>query len=172
MTITSESKPRLELIAAIAANGVIGRDGQLAWHLPDDLKHFKQLTLGHPILMGRRTYESIGRPLPARRSVVISTTLDQPPHPEVTLARSLDDALTTVGTTAALAFVIGGAVLYAAALPRVQVLHLTELDEAVEGDVRFPPFDRSAWVRTAAMRHERDPRHAVGFTVARYERAK
>ena len=162
--------PSLELIAAVAANGVIGKGGQLAWHLPDDLRHFKQLTMGHPILMGRRTYESIGRPLPGRRSIVISTTLKEPPHPEVWIAPSLDDALKLIETDPCPAFVIGGAVLYAVALPRADVLHLTELDDAVEGDVLFPPFDRSRWRLTSAVRHDRDDRHAMPFIFARYER--
>jgi dihydrofolate reductase len=162
--------PSLELIAAVAANGVIGKGGQLAWHLPDDLRHFKQLTMGHPILMGRRTYESIGRPLPGRRSIVISTTLKERPHPEVWIAASLDDALKLIETDPGPAFIIGGAVLYAAALPRADVLHLTELDDAVEGDVLFPPFDRTQWRLTGAVRHDRDDRHALPFTFARYER--
>ena len=163
--------PSLELIAAVAANGVIGKDGKLAWHLPDDLRHFKQLTMGHPILMGRRTYESIGRPLPGRRSIVISTTLAEPPHPEVGLARSLDEALALAADTPGPAFVIGGAVLYAAALPRADVLHLTELDDPAEGDVLFPAFDGAKWRLTSAVRHPRDERHASAFTFARYERA-
>jgi dihydrofolate reductase len=164
--------PSLELIAAVAANGVIGKGGQLAWHLPDDLRHFKQLTMGHPILMGRRTYESIGRPLPGRRSIVISTTLAEPPHPEVALARSLDEAIRLAADTPGPAFVIGGAVLYATALPHASVLHLTELDEPVEGDVLFPPFERAQWRLTGAIRHKPDDRHAMGFTFARYERYK
>lgn len=163
------SGPSLELVAAVAANGVIGRNGQLAWHLPDDLRHFKQLTLGHPILMGRRTYESIGRPLPGRRSIVISTTLVEPPHPDVTLARSLEDALALTADTTV--FVVGGAVLYAAAMPHVRVMHLTELDAPVEGDVLFPPFNRTQWQRVSAISHGPDDRHAVGFTFSRYERA-
>ena len=162
--------PRLELIAAVAANGVIGRDGQLAWHLPDDLRHFKQLTTGHPILMGRRTYESIGRPLPGRRSIVISTTLRERLHPDVEVAPSLDAALSLIADTPGPAFIIGGAVLYAAALPRVRVMHLTELDTSVEGDVMFPPFDRSQWRRASAIPHDRDDRHAIPFTFSRYER--
>jgi dihydrofolate reductase len=170
MTIAAKSKASLELIAAVAANGVIGKGGQLAWHLPDDLRHFKQLTMGHPILMGRRTYESIGRPLPGRRSIVISTTMNEPPHPEVWVAPSLDDALKLIASDPGPAFVIGGAVLYAAALPRADVLHLTELDDAVEGDVLFPPFDRTHWRLTSAARHDRDDRHAFPFTFARYER--
>src|SRR5215207_9385068 len=165
-----ESQSRLEIVAAVAANGVIGRNGQLAWHLPDDLRHFKQLTMGHPILMGRRTYESIGRPLPGRRTIVISTTLRERPHPEVELVPSLDEALSRIADATGPAFIIGGAVLYAAALPLVEAMHLTELDEPVEGDVFFPPFDRTQWRRTSAVHHPRDERHTVGFTFSRYER--
>jgi dihydrofolate reductase len=166
------ARPSLELIAAVAANGVIGKGGQLAWHLPDDLRHFKQLTMGHPILMGRRTYESIGRPLPGRRSIVISTTMKEPPHPEVGIAPSLDDALQLIETDPGPTFVIGGAVLYAAALPRADVLHLTELDDAVEGDVLFPPFDRDQWRLSSGVRHETDERHPLAFTFARYDRLR
>ncbi|MGB7157612.1 MAG: dihydrofolate reductase [Tepidisphaeraceae bacterium] len=168
--MTRAAQPGLELVAAVAANGVIGKGGQLAWHLPDDLRHFKRLTFGHAIIMGRRTYESIGRPLPGRRSIVISTTLEKPPHTDVFLARSLDDALGLVSGAPGPAFVIGGAVLYAAAMPRVRVMHLTELDEPVEGDVMFPPFDRTQWRRVSAVPHPRDDRHAIGFTFSRYER--
>src|SRR5688572_30376915 len=156
---TSHQARSLELIAAVAANGVIGRDGQLAWHLPDDLKHFKSLTMGRPILMGRRTYESIGRPLPGRRSIVISRTLKQPPHPDVELARSLDEAIDRTTSSDGPVFVIGGAVLYAAALPRVRVLHLTELESPVEGDACFPSFDKSEWRLVDDVPHARDERH-------------
>jgi dihydrofolate reductase len=160
----------LELIAAVAANGVIGRNGQLAWHLPDDLKHFKSLTMGRPILMGRRTYESIGKPLPGRRSIVVSETMKAPPHVGVELARSLDEGIALAASTPGPAFVIGGAVLYAAALPRADVLHLTELDWPVDGDVLFPPFDRSVWRVVEEMAHAADDRHAFAFRFRRYER--
>ena len=173
MTVATQSDTRrtisLEIVAAVAANGVIGRNGQLAWHLPDDLRHFKQLTMGHPILMGRHTYESIGRPLPGRRTIVISTTLDAPPHPDVALARSLDEALSLTADVDGAVFVIGGAVLYAATLPRANVLHLTELDAPVEGDVFFPSFDRTQWRITTAVHHPRDERNAYGFKINRYE---
>jgi dihydrofolate reductase len=90
-------RPSVEIVVAVAANGVIGRAGQLPWHLPDDLKHFKALTMGSPILMGRRTYESIGKPLPGRRSIVVSTTMASPPAPGVEIARTLDDAIRLAG---------------------------------------------------------------------------
>jgi dihydrofolate reductase len=161
---------RLELVVALAANGVIGRGGTLPWHLPDDLKHFKALTMGNAILMGRRTYESIGKPLPGRRSIVVSTTLATPPAPGVEIARSLDDAMRLAERTPGPAFVIGGAALYQAAFPRTNRLHLTELDAAVEGDTFFPPFERSQWRVLLQTRHDADERHATGFWFRTYER--
>ena len=161
---------RLELVAAVAANGVIGRGGQLPWHLPDDLRHFKALTMGRPVIMGRRTYESIGRPLPGRRSIVVSRSLAEPPAGGVELARSLDDAIRLVAASSNVAFVIGGTALYAAALPRVDVMHLTELDESVEGDAVFPSYDKAEWRPVDAVSHERDERHAFAFRFCTYER--
>ena|SRR5438552_8024471 len=158
----------VELIAAVARNGVIGRDGQLPWHLPDDLRHFKQLTMDHPILMGRRTFESIGRALPGRRNIVItSTSLNVDGVERVT---NLREALRLVLKEPRI-FIVGGAVLYAAILPVVSVMHLTELDEPVEGDAFFPPFDRSRWRLVSEVPHEKDERHAMSFRFCRYERA-
>lgn len=169
--MTAATAPAIEIVAAVARNGVIGRANALPWHLPDDLKHFKSLTTGGVILMGRRTFESIGRALPGRRSIVISRGLSAPPAAGVELARSLDDAITLIGTSAKRVFVIGGAVLYAAAMPRAQVLHLTELDEPVEGDVLFPPFDRNQWRLIEEVPHPTDERHAMAFRFCRYELA-
>lgn len=164
----SAAGPRVELVAAVAANGVIGRDGGLPWHLPDDLRHFRALTWGHVVVMGRRTFESIGRALPGRRCVVVSRSLREAPQ-GVELARSLEEALRKAGA-AEVVYVIGGAALYAAALPLASRLHLTELDEAVEGDTYFPAFDRAAWRVVIERRHERDERQANAFTLRTYER--
>ncbi len=164
--------PRLELVAAVAANGVIGRGGQLPWHLPDDLRHFKTLTMGHPVIMGRRTFESVARPLPGRRLIVVSATLPDSPPAGLELARSLEDALRLVVDSPEPAFVVGGAVLYAAAIPRVRVMHLTELEESVEGDAFFPPFERSHWRLVSEVRHKRDVRHPIGFRFCTYERVR
>ena len=118
---------QLILIAAVARNGMIGKDGGMPWHLPADLQHFKRLTLGHPILMGRRTWDSLGRPLPGRRNIVISRRPDwQAAGAEH--AESLEAALQRVAGDA-LAFVIGGAQLYAQALPLADALELTEIDQ-------------------------------------------
>jgi dihydrofolate reductase len=136
--------PPLALIVAVARDGTIGRDGTLPWHLPEDLRHFKRLTRGHAIVMGRRTFESIGRALPERRNLVVSRTLASAP-PGVEVFASLDAALDAARATDPEPFVIGGAALYAEALPRATTLHLTEVDRDVSGDVRFPPFDRAAF---------------------------
>jgi dihydrofolate reductase len=168
--MTSGGGSRLEIIVAVAANGVIGRAGQLPWHLPDDLKHFKALTMGHPMIMGRRTYESIGKPLPGRRSIVVSTTMATSPTAGVELARSLDEAIALAASSAGPAFVIGGAALYEASLPRADRLHVTELDDAVEGDTFFPRIDKSRWRLAEESRHERDERHAHAFWFRTYAR--
>ncbi|MDY0331148.1 MAG: dihydrofolate reductase [Thiomonas sp.] len=141
----------LVLIAAVARNGVIGKEGGMPWHLPADLQHFKRLTLGHPMLMGRRTWESLGRPLPGRRHIVISR---QPgwQAPGAEQADSLQAALQRVAGDA-LAFVIGGAQLYAQALPLADRLELTEIDQDFEGDTRFPDWDRSRFTETARESH-------------------
>lgn len=161
--------PTLHLIAAVAANGVIGNRGQLPWHLPDDLRFFKSTTMGHPILMGRRTFESVGKALPGRRTIVVSATLKQAPT-GIAIARSLEEALQLVATTPGPVFVVGGSALYAAALPIAQAMELTELDEPVEGDTFFPAWDRSQWRLVSEVRHERDERHAIAFRFCTYER--
>ena len=146
---------QLVLIAAVARNGMIGKDGGMPWHLPADLQHFKRLTLGHPILMGRRTWDSLGRPLPGRRSIVISR---QPGWQAAGAehAESLAAALQRVSddvSNDALAFVIGGAQLYAQALPLADRLELTEIDHDFDGDTRFPDWDRSRFTETARESH-------------------
>jgi len=161
--------PQLVLVAAVARNGVIGVKGGLPWHLPDDLKHFKQLTIGHPILMGRRTFQEIKKPLPGRRNIVVSTTAGEIPGVEV--VRSLQDAMNLLADCAGPVCVVGGSVLYASALPLAHALELTELDDAFEGDTFFPPFDKAQWRVVSEQRHEKDERHATGFRFVRYERA-
>ncbi|MBJ71753.1 MAG: diacylglycerol kinase [Sandaracinus sp.] len=145
----AEPAPRphpLALIAAVGRGGVIGRsDGHfgLPWHLPEDLAHFKRLTKGHAILMGRRTHEAIGRPLPKRRNIVL--TRDPAARFEgCEVAHDLDAALALCADDP-LPFVIGGANVYAQALERCTVLYLTEVDREAAGDVRFPAFDREAF---------------------------
>ncbi len=145
-------KPRLALIAAVAANGVIGSDNALPWRLPEDLKRFRALTLGHPVIMGRRTFESIGRPLPGRRNIVVTRNAGW--HAEgCETAASLEAALAAAGTAQDEVFVIGGAQLYAATLPRAQRLYLTEIRRPFAGDARFPDVDWTGWKETARETH-------------------
>lgn len=140
----SQPAPRISLIAAVARNGVIGRDNGLPWHLPEDLKHFRTLTTGHPVVMGRKTYESIGRPLPGRRNMVI--TRDAQFRAEgCERFPSLEQALEACAGTTDEVFIIGGAQLYAHALEAAHRLYLTEIDQDVPGDICFPSFDRRQW---------------------------
>ncbi len=128
------------LVAALARNRVIGAAGVMPWRLPADLKHFKAVTLGHPVVMGRRTFESIGRALPGRRNIVVSRSLAEAPE-GCELARSLDEAIEIPGPV----MVIGGGELYAQALPRARRMELTLVDVAPEGDTLFPEWHPDQW---------------------------
>lgn len=157
----------LTLIVAKARNGVIGRDNTLPWRLPEDLAHFKRTTMGAPIVMGRKTWESIGRPLPGRRNIVVSRNRDLRIE-GCEVANSLEEAQRLcVGVEQI--FLIGGAQLYAEALPSADRLVVTEIDADVEGDAEFPPIDARRWVAI-----KREPHHseANGFDFAfvTYER--
>lgn len=162
-------RPRLTLVAAVARNGVIGVEGALPWRLPADLQHFKALTLGKPILMGRRTWESLGRPLPGRRNLVVTR---QPGY----AAPGAEVYPTPAAALAACAglpevMVIGGGELYAQLLPQADVLELTEVAAEVRGDARFPDFDRTAWREASREAHAADERHAHAYDFVRLERA-
>jgi dihydrofolate reductase len=138
---------KLSLIVAYARNGVIGRDNALPWRLPEDLAFFKRTTTGHPVIMGRKTWDSIGRPLPNRRNIVI--TRDGVWHADGTLrAASLDEAM-ALCADAAEAFVIGGGQIYAAALPLADAVVATEIDRDVDGDAHFPALDPADWIEVS-----------------------
>jgi len=161
---------RLSIIVATAENGVIGRDGKLPWHLSDDLRHFKELTMGHTVIMGRRTWESIGRPLPGRQMVVVSR---QPDYEAAgcQVVSDLDDALAIAEQIDDdEAFVIGGAQIYQLALPRADRLYLTRVHADVGGDVRFPEIDPAEWKLLESQRHEADDKNDYPFSMERYER--
>lgn len=161
--------PRILVIAALDRRGAIGRGNALPWHLPDDLKRFKQLTLGQPILMGRRTAESLGRALPGRLNLVL-TRSGSVPFAGMQAVDSLDTALLAAGTSDQLC-VIGGGELYALALAHAQTLQLTEVDTEVSGaDVHFPPFDRGNWREVAREHRPADARHAHAFDFVEYRR--
>jgi dihydrofolate reductase len=143
MQAVAQQRPRVNLIVAWSRDRVIGRGGTLPWHLPQDLRRFKLTTLGHPIVMGRRTWESIGRPLPGRRSIVVTRNARWS-APGCERADSLSQAL-SMCEGASEVFVIGGAELFAEALPLAQRLFLTEIDAAFDGDTFFPPIDLARW---------------------------
>lgn len=137
-------------IVAMAENGVIGRDGTLPWHLPSDLRRFRDLTMGAPMVMGRHTYESIGRPLPGRISVVVSTDPAFAPPPQVRVGHTLPAALLLADDAAAELgaqdiTVIGGRRIFAETEPLTSLVHLTRVHAAPEGDVRLPPYDPAVW---------------------------
>ena len=159
--------PEIVLIAAVAENGVIGVDGEMPWHLPEDLTHFKQTTMGHPVVMGRRTYRSIERaidgPLPGRTNIVLSRSDPDVPG-DVIVAESIDDALEAAREldTERL-FVIGGGTVYEQFFEQADRLVLTEIDSSYDGDTRFPEFDETEFTEVA--RDDRD-----GFSFVEYER--
>lgn len=147
-------RPRVALIAAVAENGSIGLGNRLPWRLPQDLRRFKALTLGHPVVMGRRTWESIGRPLPGRENIVLTRSANRA-APGCRMVHSLDEALAAVAHADEV-FVIGGGELYRAALPMAQRLLLTEIRRAFPGDAFFPAFDRAVFRETS-----REPQRAA-----------
>ncbi len=132
------ASPRLIAIVAMASNRVIGRAGTLPWHFPEDLKFFKKTTLGHPILMGRATFESIGRPLPGRQNIVLSRTME--PREGVTVIRDVAELPDVCGGVETV-FIIGGAQVYADLLPKCDGLYLTWIEQPYEGDTFLPPFE-------------------------------
>ena len=142
------------MIVAVADNGVIGQNNSLPWHLPDDLRHFKRLTLGKPVIMGRKTFDSIGKPLPGRSNIVVSRSPDWnvagvqkvfSPAEAVALAAASEEAM-----------VIGGAGLFAALFSETQKIYLTEVHHPYAGDVYFPPFDRQDWTEVSREEHARE----------------
>ncbi len=156
------------LVVAIARNGVIGRNNQLPWRLPDDLAYFKRVTMGRPVIMGRRTHESIGKPLPGRRNIVVTRNPGYS-APGCTVVPSLEAAYRAAGDVEEV-YVIGGTSLFEAALPDAQRIHLTEVEADVEGDTYFPEFDRSLWRETEISRHGADERHAYPFRIVQLDR--
>lgn len=154
------------LVAALDRNHAIGRHGTMPWHLPDDLKHFKALTLGKPVLMGRKTALAIGRALPGRTNLVLTRSARAPYDGQV-VVHSLDEAIARAGD-AELA-VIGGGEVYALALPHATHLHLTWVDTEVAGaDTFFPRFDAEQWIELARRPHAADARHAYAMSFVDY----
>jgi dihydrofolate reductase len=158
------------LVVAVARNGVIGRDNALPWRLPAELAHFKRVTMGHPIVMGRRTYESIGKPLPGRKNIVVTHNRAFE-APGCTVVTSLEEAWRAADGADEVC-VIGGTTLFAETLPAADVIHLTEVEADVEGDTWFPPFDRGEWQEREIARHPADDRHAYPFRILELTRKR
>ena len=160
--------PRLYLVAALASNGVIGAGGALPWRLPEDLRHFKALTLGHPVIMGRKTWQSIGKPLPGRENIVVTRQAGFD-APGASVANSLGAALALCAGEP-VAFVIGGEAIYREALPCADGLVLTEIHRDYQGDAWFPEFDRAGWMET--QRKARTGDGGLRFDFVLYERQR
>jgi dihydrofolate reductase len=159
----------LELVVAVAENDVIGRGNQLPWHLPADLRHFKSLTLGKPVLMGRRTYVSIGKALPGRTNIVLSRSADFSTH-DCVVARTLDEARIAAGAHPAL-MVIGGAEIYRQCLPLASRIHLTLIHTRIQdGDTLFAGWRGAEWDESSRERHEADDRNGYAYSFITLER--
>jgi len=164
------ARPRIALVAAMDRHRVIGLKNELPWHLPDDLKRFKELTTGHAILMGRKTWESIGRPLPKRRNIVLSRQEDLNLPDGVQQVQSPEEALDVVAGEGML-FVIGGGEVYAQFLPLADELFLTEVHTDVEGgDAFFPKLRPGEFFEVCRMAHHKDDRHAFAYDFVEYEK--
>lgn len=159
----------LSLIVAMAENHVIGRDNALPWRLPADLRHFRHITMGHPIIMGRKNFESIGRPLPGRTNIVVTRAKDFN-APGCLVVHSVDEALAAANTDPE-PFIIGGAELYAQTLEQVQKIYLTLVHAAIPGDVRFPALQWDAWREKSRERHASDAEHPFAYSFVTLERA-
>lgn len=162
--------PRVSLVVAVSDNGVIGRDGDLPWRLPADLARFKRLTMGHALVMGRKTHESIGRPLPGRVSIVLTRDAAwRPGHDEVLVARDLPEAIRLASSAEGVSrdevFVIGGGEVYRAALAIADRVHRTRVNATVDGDATFPDLDPAQWRLAEAAAREADEKneHACSF---------
>ncbi len=160
---------RVSLVVAMARNRVIGRDNALPWRLPEDLKHFKRVTLGKPVLMGRRTFESIGKPLPGRTNLVL-TRHAQWRSPGTVTVHSISEALERAAGVDELA-AIGGAEVFELLMPKATRIYLTRIDADIPGDTVFPPLDLSQWVQTESRVFAADERNAYGMTFMTLERA-
>jgi dihydrofolate reductase len=165
---------KIVLVAAIGENSVIGRDGQLPWRLKSDLKHFRDVTINRPVIMGRKTYESIGKPLKDRTNIVLTRDFGLV-APGTVLATNLDAALAFARDDAAKRkvdeiMIIGGSDIFAALMPRADRLEITHVHSRPEGDAVFPPIDPRIWHATAQKKYPAGPNDSASFTVATYLR--
>jgi dihydrofolate reductase len=159
-------KPELVIVVAFDENGAIGKENQLLWHLPNDLKHFKSITSGFPIIMGRKTFESIGRLLPNRTNIILSRQKLE--IPGAVVVSSMEDA--NASLTSDKLFVIGGGEIYKTLLPDCSTLEITKVHHQFDADTFFPSVNWEEWKMVWQEQHEADERHAFAYTFERYER--
>ncbi|MGH8597027.1 MAG: dihydrofolate reductase [Gammaproteobacteria bacterium] len=167
--IPNPASPRISIVVAYAANRVIGRGGIIPWHLSEDLKRFRRITMGHHIVMGRKTWESIGRLLPGRNHIIISRKPDYGVR-GATVVESLDAAIAAAGSDTDI-FIIGGGEIYALVLPVADRILATELGRAYEGDTYFPELEMGIW-RESARESAYDEAAGIGYSFVTYERAR
>ena len=161
-------QPRVSIIVAMDRNGLIGKGNRLPWHLPADLKHFKQVTMGKPIVMGRKTHQSIGRPLPGRTNIVVTRDPDYGAE-GCTVVNSLNEALSAAGEVEEV-MIIGGATLYEQALPHTGRIYLTRVQAELDGDTWFPELREADWTVVAASDHDKDNKNPFAYTFEILER--
>ncbi len=159
------------IVVAMGKNHGIGKENQLLWHLPKDLKHFKELTSGHPIIMGRKTYESIGKPLSNRTNIVISRKQDWFQE-GILIVGSIKEAVKFAQKIDENVFIIGGGNIYEQTLDFTDRIEVTMVDATLEADTFFPKIDENIWIITDEIHHEKDEQHAFDFTFQTYERIK
>jgi dihydrofolate reductase len=165
----------VSLIAAVTENGVIGRDNDLPWKLPDDMKYFMETTKGHAVIMGRKNFDSLPpkfKPLKERFNIVLSRSYKNPQQFDICVVGSMDDALEQARSNVSdpEIFVIGGAQIYNLAMPQADRLYITEIKTKLEGDTYFPAFNKNEWQETSRRHHPKDDRHAYAFDFVLYER--
>lgn len=160
----------ISIIASVGKNNELGSDGNLLWHLPDDLKNFKNVTSGHTIVMGKKTYESIGRPLPDRKNIILTRDVDYEADGCI-VAHSPEEILKFVNDEDEI-FIIGGGEIYKLFLPLANRLYLTEVDGEKEADTYFPSFNKNDWRLINSVRHDIDEKHDYSFNINTYEKIK
>jgi dihydrofolate reductase len=158
----------MEIVVAMTSNHVIGQNGDMPWHLPADLVHFKELTSGHAIIMGRRTWESIGKPLPNRLNIVVTRQEDYVAE-DVTVVHSLEDGIVAAGTQRI--FLVGGGEMYKEALPIASKMHITRIDALIDGDTKFPEIDESIWQCKSRVNRSADEKNPYDLVFETWERA-
>lgn len=168
--IRSSKQPDISFVVAVASNQGIGREGKLPWHLPNDLKHFKNITWAMPVIMGRKTFESMGKALPGRKNIVI-TRQQGFKAPDAVVVRSVEDALFVAGETDALeVMVIGGGEIYRTLFDKARRIYLTRVEAEPEADTFFPEIDTSRWYLESRIRHEADEKNAYAHSFETWRR--